>query len=68
MNQVVELHKIMNQQPMGDLDVEEFNWSEEQLRQMEQQLFGAGRKRWTCYARETESGKLAGYTQNNRRN
>lgn len=63
MEHVVELHKIMNQQPMGNLEVEEFNWSAEQLRQMEQQLFGAGRHRWTCYARETATGKLAGYTQ-----
>ena len=60
---IVALHEVMNQQPMGDLDVEDFHWTEDHLRQIEQMLFSGGRERWTYYAREKATGEFAGYTE-----
>ena len=60
---VAELNAVMNSQPKGDLDVDDFHWTPEQVRQMEQMLFASGRQRWTYYARHKESNNLAGYTE-----
>lgn len=60
---IVALHDLLNQQPFGDLEVEDFTFSEETLRQTEKSLFSRGYERWTLYVRENESGKFAGYTE-----
>ena len=60
---VVELHGLLNQQPFGDLDVEDFTYSADHLRQREESLFARGYERWTLFARELESGRFAGYTE-----
>lgn len=60
---VAELNQVMNSQPKGSLDVDDFNWTPEQVRQIEHMLFVSGRKRWTYYARHKESKEFAGYTE-----
>jgi GNAT superfamily N-acetyltransferase len=54
--------EVMNTAPKDDLDVEDFTWTVEQVRQMEESLAGRKVERWTVYARHVESGELAGYT------
>lgn len=60
---VVALYGLLNQQPMGDLDVEDFRFTPALLRQQEQNLLARGMERWTLYARETSTGRFAGYTE-----
>ena len=60
---VAKLNQVMNSQPKGDLDVKDFHWTPEQVRQIEQMLLASGRKRWTCYVRHTETKAFAGYTE-----
>jgi GNAT superfamily N-acetyltransferase len=59
---IAELTRVMNTAPTDDLDVEDFNFTAEQIREIEAQHLSGGRKRWTIYARERESGRFAGYT------
>ena len=60
---IVELMEATNQAPRGSLDVADFHWTAEQLRQQEGSLFGRGIERWTMYVRETATGTLAGFTE-----
>src|SRR5579859_351921 len=60
---IAELREAMNHAPHGDLDVEDFHFTPEQLRQEEAARFGRGHERWTMYVRETGAGTLAGYTE-----
>lgn len=61
---IVELYDLTNQQPLGDLDVEDMHMTAEQLRQVEQNIFARGYQRWTFYVVERATGKFAGYTEN----
>jgi GNAT superfamily N-acetyltransferase len=60
---IVELYDLLNQQPFGDLDIEDFTFSADHLRKMEASIFARGYQRWTLYVREKNSGKFAGYTE-----
>ena len=60
---IVALYELVNQQPMGNLDVEDFHFSAEHIRQMEKSMFMRGNERWSIYAREKESGDFAGFTE-----
>jgi GNAT superfamily N-acetyltransferase len=60
---IVELHDLLNQQPFGDLDIEDFTFTPDHLRQSETSLFARGYERWTLFVREKETGKFAGYTE-----
>jgi GNAT superfamily N-acetyltransferase len=63
MDAIVELHELLNQQPFGDLEVEDFSYSADHIRQYEKNLFARGYERWTLYVREVETEKFAGYTE-----
>jgi mycothiol synthase len=60
---IVDLHDLLNQQPFGDLDVEDFAHSADQLRQTENMIFARGNERWTLFVREKVTGSFAGYTE-----
>jgi GNAT superfamily N-acetyltransferase len=60
---IVALHDLLNQQPFGELDVEDFQFSPERLRETEQSIFARGYERWTLYVREISTSKFAGYTE-----
>ena len=62
-NAIVNLHDLLNQQPFGDLDIEDFTFSADHLRQTETSLFARGFERWTLFVREKETGKFSGYTE-----
>jgi GNAT superfamily N-acetyltransferase len=60
---VVELMELTNQQPMGDLDIEDMHMTPEKIRQIEKTIFARGNQRWTFYMVEKATGKFAGYTE-----
>jgi mycothiol synthase len=60
---IAELFDLTNQQPFGDLEIEETHITPEQIRQAEQNLFARGSQRWTFYVIDRLTGKFAGYTE-----
>jgi mycothiol synthase len=60
---IAELSDLTNQQPLGDLEIEEMHMTPEQLRQLEQNIFARGNQRWTFYILDRANGKFAGYTE-----
>jgi len=60
---IVDLYQLLNQQPFGDLEVEDFHFSADTIRQDEKSIFARGYERWTLYVREKVTGKFAGYTE-----
>ena len=60
---IVELLDVTNQQPFGDLEIEEMHMTPEQLRQTENNIFARGNQRWTFYLVDRATGKFAGYTE-----
>jgi GNAT superfamily N-acetyltransferase len=63
LDEIAELYDLTNQQPHGELEVEDIHMTPEQLRQMETNIFARGGQRWTFYVIDRESGKFAGYTE-----
>lgn len=57
------LYEVMNSQPYGSLEIEEFHFTPQQLRQMEEAMLGTGTERWTLYVREKATGEFAGFTE-----
>lgn len=62
-DEIVELVKLINQVPFGSLEIQDFNYSADQIREEEKGLFARGVERWTLYLRDDATGKIAGYTQ-----
>lgn len=61
--EVAELYELGNQQPFGDLEIEDSHMTPEQLRQMETNIFARGNQRWTFYVIDRATGKFSGYTE-----
>lgn len=61
--EIVQLIELTNQQPLGDLAIEEMHFTAEQLREMEKMDVARGNQRHTFYVIEKETGKFAGYTE-----
>jgi GNAT superfamily N-acetyltransferase len=62
LTEVAKLYELTNQQPFDDLDIEEMHMTPEELRQIEANHAARGNQRWTCYVRERQTGRFAGYT------
>jgi len=60
---IADLSTLTNQQPFGELDIEDMHTTPEQLRQVEANLFARGYQRWTFYLVDRATGKFAGYTE-----
>jgi mycothiol synthase len=60
---VVDLFELTNQQPMGDLEIEDMHMTADQLRQVEKNIFANGSQRWTFYLVHRATGKFAGYSE-----
>ncbi|MCU0484830.1 MAG: GNAT family N-acetyltransferase [Anaerolineales bacterium] len=60
---IADLTTLTNQQPLGELEIEEMHSTPEQLRQVETNLFARGSQRWTFYLVDRATGKFAGYTE-----
>jgi GNAT superfamily N-acetyltransferase len=53
----------MNTSPHDDLDMEDYNFTAEQMRERVRSNLVRGREPWTMYVREKKSGKLVGFTE-----
>lgn len=60
---ISQLVELTNQQPFGDIEIEDMHMTPEQIRQSEQMLFARGSQRWTFYVVDKLAGKFAGYTE-----
>jgi mycothiol synthase len=64
LEEIAALHHIMNQQPLDDLEVEDFQYhAAADSRNGGDNVEVSGVERWTVYARERSGGALAGYTE-----
>ena len=61
--EVAELYEVTNQQPLGDLEIEDMHMTPEQIRQIEKNIFARGNQRWTFYVIDRATDKFAGYTE-----
>lgn len=59
---VAELLEVMNTAPWDDLDIEEFQFTPERIREEHANDVNSGTVHLWAYARETETGELAGFT------
>jgi len=59
---IAELMEVMNEQPHGEIELEDMHYTPELLRQMEAGMFADGTERWTLYARKRATGEFAGFT------
>lgn len=60
---VLELFKIVNDEPHDDLEIEDRQYTEELLRQWEQYQHARGVERWTIYATEPTTGRFCGFSE-----
>ena len=60
---IAALMEVMNTAPKGDLDVEDFHFGPEQVRQQEASMTARNVQRWTMYVREQATGEFAGFTE-----
>lgn len=63
MQGILELVKLTNQQPLGDLEIGDLSLTADQLRQVEAGFWARGIQRWTFYIRQRDTGRFAGYTE-----
>ena len=63
LQEVCDLYELTNQQPHGELEIEDMHMTPEQMRQMEANIFARGNQRWTFYVIDRAGGKFAGYTE-----
>jgi mycothiol synthase len=61
--EVANLFKVMNTAPRGDLDVEDEEFSAEQVREWEARTAATGTKRFTAWAALRETGELVGVNE-----
>lgn len=54
--------QVMNTAPRDNLDVEDYRFTPELVRQMERSLFAAGNRRWTYWVKAPD-GRFAGYSE-----
>jgi mycothiol synthase len=63
LQEVAELYELANQQPFGELEIEDIHMTPERLRQVEVNNTARGNQRWTFYVIDRQSGRFAGYTE-----
>lgn len=62
-DEVVDLHQVMNTAPREDLDMEDWKLTVDQMRAEEKRTFAAGGERWYVAARHDATGRLVGFTE-----
>lgn len=60
---ICALKDVMNTAPRDDLEVEDWKWTPDIVRQQESSMLERKVERWTLFARHRASGELAGYTE-----
>lgn len=59
---IAKMRELMNTMPKDDLEIEDFRWDADQIRQIDDSMEATGDIRWTMYARDQASGRLVGYS------
>jgi GNAT superfamily N-acetyltransferase len=60
---ICNLKDVMNTAPRDNLEVEDWKWTPEMVRQIEVSMLERKIERWTLFTRHRASGELAGYTE-----
>jgi GNAT superfamily N-acetyltransferase len=60
---VVQMKESANSMPTDDLDIEDFHWTEEQLRAMDEAGVARGDYRWSMHVKDRSNGAIVGYTE-----
>ena len=60
---IAQLMMVMNGEPRGTLQVEDWKVTPEMLRQEQVGMLARGTERWVAYARERATGAYAGFTE-----
>jgi mycothiol synthase len=60
---IIDVLDVMNTAPREGLDMEDQNWTVEQIRQGEESMAATKRERWHLAARHDASGDLVGFTE-----
>lgn len=63
LEEVAKMMEGFNSVPLGDLEVEDFHFTADLIREMDASLAARGHERWTIFAREKASGTIAGFTE-----
>lgn len=61
--EIIALFDLMNHAPRGNLQMEDFKLTRQQLRQQEEARAARGVLRWSLYVREDATGRIAGFTE-----
>jgi hypothetical protein len=63
-DEIAELYQeVANDEPREDLEMEDMNFTPQILREIEQNIFAKGDKRWIMYVRDAANGHVAGLTE-----
>ncbi len=62
LTEIAHLYDVMNTAPRGEPDIEDFHMTPAQLVEWDQNLIATGTQRWTLYARDEATGRIAGFT------
>lgn len=63
-DEIAELYQeVVNDEPREDLEIEDMNFTPQILREIEQNIFAKGDKRWVMYLRDAANGHVAGLTE-----
>jgi mycothiol synthase len=60
---VAGMRRSINTMPKDNLDVEDFEWTADELRHIDESSAARGDVRWTYFVREDATGKLVGFTE-----
>jgi hypothetical protein len=64
MDEIAQLYQeVANDEPREDLEMEDMNFTPQILREIEQNIFAKGDKRWIMYLRDAATGHVAGLTE-----
>jgi GNAT superfamily N-acetyltransferase len=63
LEEIAAMKQAINLAPRDNLEMEDFHWTPEILRQIDAAMLQRGDDRWTMYVRETATGAIAGYTE-----
>jgi mycothiol synthase len=58
---VAAMLEATNLQPRGEIDLEDMHFTVDMVREMESSFLASGKVRWTVYARERSTGRIAGF-------
>jgi mycothiol synthase len=63
LERICQLMDVMNTAPRGDLEMEDWKVTPDQLRDWQRQLEASGTVRWTVYATDRTTSEFVGYTE-----